>query len=659
MDSNDIPAYRRDIDGLRGIAIALVLGYHAFPSLVRSGFIGVDVFFVISGYLISSIIFSDFYSRRIKRIFPALILVLMACLVAGQVLLLPPQFVQLAKHVAAGAFFVSNVALVREVDYFDIAAELKPLLHLWSLSIEEQFYVLWPLLLVIFRRLNINIFLAILTALGVSLVLNIVRVQAHSVTTFYSPITRGWELLMGCGLAYVHVYRSHAVLSIAGALRIRPSARLTNIGALAALGCIAIAVFLIDRKTVYPGWPAILPTLGTLLLIAVGEKTWINRNLLGHDVPVFVGLISYPLYLWHYPLLSFARILESEAPSPAQCIALLAASFILAWLTYVYVEKPIRNSANRKGKWLTAILLCLMIIVGSGGLFVYLRYRYQVWGDSSSQVTQQRIPDAAKQFLNVDYPYKTEFRNGTCLLSGQEKVFSSNCVDAEYYDGKLPLVLIWGDSHAAMYYRALEQLQSQYRFALAQFTSSSCPPLFDFDKDERPLCKPLNDFVREQIAKLKPAAVLLGHDWPQSINQDSLGQLKRTIAQLRKFGVKNIVLMGQVPRWKDFLPNIVAKYMIVNKLEAVPPRISYLREEGIDKLDAKMEQLAASLQLQYISPYKFLCNADGCLTTIGDGNKSITAFDTSHLTQLTASAIINSSFDKILPESLRTTQSSQ
>ncbi|HKY08666.1 MAG TPA: acyltransferase, partial [Candidatus Binatia bacterium] len=212
-----LSVYRPDIDGLRALAVLAVIGYHTFPIWVTGGFTGVDVFFVISGFLISSIIFqsldagtfslANFYARRIRRIFPALILVLASCLALGWHLLLTDEYIQLGKHTAGGAAFGPNFVLIKEAGYFDVTAESKPLLHLWSLGIEEQFYIVWPLLLLLlWRCMGKTLWVIAFLALG-SFILNVYLVSDKPVQTFYFPLTRCWELLMGAVLAHLALYQ--------------------------------------------------------------------------------------------------------------------------------------------------------------------------------------------------------------------------------------------------------------------------------------------------------------------------------------------------------------------------------------------------------------------------------------------------------------------
>jgi peptidoglycan/LPS O-acetylase OafA/YrhL len=337
------PKYRPDIDGLRAVAVLSVVGFHAFPTFVKSGFIGVDIFFVISGFLISTIIFSsldkdrfsflDFYSRRVRRIFPALIAVLVACLGIGWFFLLADEYAQLGKHIAGGSAFVSNFILWGESGYFDTAAETKPLLHLWSLGIEEQFYLLYPLILWVAWRFKVKRLAVISSIAALSFAINIVQQQSDPVATFYSPQTRFWELMLGSLLAYAKLYSQ---------LRLTPlSVRFANLSSFAGLALMASGFLYLSVESAFPGWWALLPSLGATLLIVAGGDAWFNRAVLSNRLLVWVGLISYPLYLWHWAYLSFARVFLNNAPSLVVTCILVALSILSAWLTHLIVEKPL------------------------------------------------------------------------------------------------------------------------------------------------------------------------------------------------------------------------------------------------------------------------------------------------------------------------------
>ncbi len=385
------PVYRPDIDGLRAIAILSVVIFHAFPKTIQGGFVGVDIFFVISGFLISSIIFRSmhhgnfsyvgFYIHRIKRIFPALALVLLVAYLFGWFALLPEEFKQLGKHIAAGAGFVQNFALWQEAGYFDTASELKPLMHLWSLAIEEQFYLIYPLLIWIIWRSKLNIFPVVTILLATSFYLNIADIHSDIAKTFFVPQTRFWELLAGSILAYIHLFKHNLLQYWIKRLIFHPfifrnSLRdnwhdtvLNHFLSILGLTLFIFAIFVVNREKLFPGWWALLPVFGAFLLILAGPNTWINRTILANRPMVFVGLISYPLYLWHWPIFSYLQIIESGAPSTATRIAAVVASFIFAWITYIFLEKPIRFGPRENAK---AIVLVLAIaIIGLLGFYTY------------------------------------------------------------------------------------------------------------------------------------------------------------------------------------------------------------------------------------------------------------------------------------------------
>lgn len=358
--------YRPDIDGLRAIAVLSVIIFHSFPTFAGGGFIGVDIFFVISGFLISKNILEDlgaerfsikaFYARRVRRIFPALGVVLLFCVGAGWVILTPGEYEQLGTHIVASVAFISNLIYWQEAGYFDNAADTKPLLHLWSLGVEEQFYIVWPLFLAFFWRHSRHLVWALPVVLGASLIYSIMLVRHDAVADFYSPLTRFWELALGAGLAYMALHNI-TISTINRSL-------ISWLG----LGLILVAIIIINRDYAFPGAWALLPAVGAACLIYASNSAWLNRHVLSHRWLVWFGLISYPLYLWHWPLFSFARIMESETPSSAVRLGLIAASIVLAWLTYEFLERPLRHRALSRSIVLT---LCVsLFLLGIAGLAV-------------------------------------------------------------------------------------------------------------------------------------------------------------------------------------------------------------------------------------------------------------------------------------------------
>ena len=302
------PKYRPDIDGLRAIAVLSVLGFHAYG--VTGGFSGVDIFFVISGFLISTIIFenlqnetfqfNEFYQRRIRRIFPSLLLVLIICLILGWIILFADEYQELGKHTLGGAGFVSNLILWGESGYFDVAAEKKPLLHLWSLGIEEQFYILWPFIAYLLWKFRQHFLKAIAILIAMSFCINVLLIQFNSVATFYLPLTRFWELLVGSAVADVMLNRRQYVPFIE-----KHANGLSMLG----LVLLIVSIAFLKKSMAFPGWWALMPVLGSALLIMAGPNSWVARKILSNHILVWFGLISFPLYLWHWPLLTFVRIL--------------------------------------------------------------------------------------------------------------------------------------------------------------------------------------------------------------------------------------------------------------------------------------------------------------------------------------------------------------
>jgi peptidoglycan/LPS O-acetylase OafA/YrhL len=439
-------AYRRDIDGLRAVAVLSVLAFHAFPDTFRGGFIGVDLFFVISGFLISSIIvkdlgtarftFSNFYARRIKRIFPALILVMSACLAFGWFALFPDEFAQLGKHVAGGSGFVANLMFWQEVGYFDTAAETKPLLHLWSLGIEEQFYIVWPVVLLLAWKRGFNL-LAVTAALAaVSFLINVAGLASYPSATFYSPASRAWELMLGAMLGCLSVQ--------AGALAAVQARVSPALQSGAALLLLVAGLALITAEQPFPGFVALLPVASALLFISAGPQTWINRVLLSNRLMVWVGLISYPLYLWHWPLLSFARIIESNTPSATIRGAALLGAFVLAWLTWRLLEVPLRHARSRL---VTIGLTVLMLVLAGVGLSVLLK---------------QGLPERASIVENA--------RHHQSLILVEDKANAAACKQRYGFDSMYeycqlanidqdPSVVLIGDSHG---YHVLAGLTKYY-----------------------------------------------------------------------------------------------------------------------------------------------------------------------------------------------------
>lgn len=597
------PKYRPDVDGLRAVAVLSVVAFHAFPDRLPGGYVGVDIFFVISGFLITTIIlkslsagsfsFGEFYARRVKRIFPALIVVLVTCYALGWFLLLPDEYKQLGKHISGGAGFISNFLLWKESGYFDSAADSKPLLHLWSLGIEEQFYIVWPLMLFFAWKRRVSLFFVIVAILAASFVLNVLTIGADAVATFYSPATRFWELMVGGALAYRYFHEP-------------PSAANGDFKSVVGLGLIAVAIVALDKHSAFPGWWAALPTIGALLLISSGPGAWVNRRVLSNPVMVWFGLISFPLYLWHWPLLSLLRI--AGEPSRETRVGAVLASIALAYITYRLVEKPIRFGRHSTAK--VAGLCFLMIGIGLAGYFTYLREGF-LW----------RFPPLIQEVGRFQYDPRKDYREGSCFLRPeQDQTQFGSCLGAAR-------IFLWGDSHAAQLYPGLEKALGK----VAQFTKSGCPPLLGADVRGHPLCKAVNDHVFDLIVKHKPDRVIVAGAWAAAGAHD-WKLVATTLLELKKAGVRRIDLVGPVPHWKSGLPRTVITYLRRNPVDELPARMTFGLDAKALQIDQEMQAYAARYGVGYVSAIKILCDSAGCLTRTGADVASLTAFDYAHLT---------------------------
>ena len=646
------PKYRPDIDGLRAIAVLAVVCFHAFPFWLKGGFIGVDIFFIISGFLISTIIFDNlergsfsfiaFYSHRINRIFPALLLVLSTCFAFGWFALLADEYKQLGKHVAAGAGFISNFVFWNESGYFDNAAETKPLLHLWTLGIEEQFYIAWPLLLWTAWKGKFNLLTLTLIITIISFALNIKGLHSDAIATFYSPQTRFWELLIGSILAYVTLYKPNGwatktqkLYTYLNAIIYTKSSQanantLRNVQSFLGAAIISAGLLIITKESHFPGTWALIPTLGAVLIISAGSQAWLNRVLLSNRVLVWFGLISFPLYLWHWPLLSFARIVESETPSRNIRIAAVVISIVLAWLTYQFIEKPVRF--RKFGNVKTLVLAALMIVVGSAGYYTYkhdgLRFRFDK--EIKEIRALQQITD-----VNSHFNFYSGMRKGVCHSVPLSVAFSNNC-----FEKREKNIYIWGDSYAASLYMGLNYIRNRnYKdYGIGQLTDGNGPPFFidGLTADKITLIE-ANTNRLEVIKLYQPNIIIItwrigGSGAAVNIKEDALSALALTIDKIKNASTNSkIIVIGPVPNWNESLTKQILKYYSIEK--KLPPEYMALGLSEKPKIwDEYFKINIPKLNVTYISALDYLCNEKGCLTRASDNIDDLTAVDGGHLT---------------------------
>lgn len=436
--------YRRDIDGLRAIAVISVVVFHAFPDSMPGGFIGVDIFFVISGFLITGNIINahnqdrfslfDFYIRRIRRIFPSLILVMFSVITVGYYILFPTEYKQLGQHAFGGATFIANMILFGESGYFDTKGNTKPLLHLWSLSIEEQFYLVWPLLLTLDRRYKLNsaLTLAIITIISLGLCLFFSRYNPSY--AFFMPHTRFWELAVGGGLAIFLMldkpqYKQRVLF-------------LKNFLSIIGLLLIAYGLGFIKKSDAFPGALTLVPTIGASLVLLAGPTAFLNGKVLGSKVLVSLGLVSYPLYLWHWPILSYSYLLDGGFSNRATKIIAITAAITLAWFTYEYVEKPLRFGSRARAK--AGILIALMLGIGGLGFYIY----------ENNGLLCRSI---SLQAIGIEEARKDWHAEAPNFVSNNIVITSS------HFDGTSKMsALFMGDSLMAMYYPRANQIYSVF-----------------------------------------------------------------------------------------------------------------------------------------------------------------------------------------------------
>lgn len=457
--SNNSINYRPDIDGLRAIAVIAVVIFHFFPSFLKGGFGGVDVFFVISGYLVTSIIykgiannsfsFSSFYIKRVKRLFPSLILVLISCLIFGYYFLVASEFTQLGKHTFSGALFIQNIILFFESGYFDGSSDLKPLLHLWSLCIEEQFYFIWPVTILSLYKLGpLKFRNSILTIFIISLLMSVTLTRSYQSFSFFLLPTRLWELALGGVLIFIEKklprYSTKPYLSYLGLI------------------IIIASFFILTPGRNFPGYQALLPTLGTVLVIISSPSAPINK-FLSKKAIVYIGLISYPLYLWHWPVVSFTYLLFPETIPESYKVLLVTASFLLAIITYELLEKPIKKLANSISVAVTICGILFAVAIWGGYIFLqnglpnrfpHIEKIHESKKAFVDSIKTQQADECRKQFIDVEI----------CLIS----------------DPNIPpTVLLIGDSHANHLYPGLKKYYDKRGENILLLARSGTSPLYN------------------------------------------------------------------------------------------------------------------------------------------------------------------------------------
>jgi len=616
----DHPAYRPDIDGLRAVAVLAVVWHHAFPDFLPGGFVGVDVFFVISGYLVGGIIqrafalgnfsYADFYARRIRRILPSLCLVLIAVLIAGWFLLRADQYADLAKHAAAGTAFVANISLWQDISYFNWNARVVPLLHLWSLAVEEQFYIVWPILVACIYRFGAKALLATIILIGtLSFALNVMQVGADPSGTFYWAHTRAWELMAGCLLAWWGIRTPILPRGNQGAV-------LRNVAALSGALLILFPIVYYSSDIEFPGWRAALPVAGTALLIAAGPSALINRRVLANPVAVWFGLISYPLYLWHWPLLAFAQILEVNGSWPVRGVLVLV-SVVLAWATFHWVESPIRQRRTVSPRTIFGGL----VVIGLAALAINL-----TGGVPSREVASRPTNQFLQYYAQLHKTGIASQYRSECDFYDWESRRARPKIDKSCVaPGQSGTWMLWGDSHAQALSKGLRSILPA-GVNLAQVATSGCNPSLSDTTKETPgnACNISNRFALQTIERLKPSVLLIAQremhertDWAAIADA------------AHKSGAGSIVVIGPVPQWLRSLPRIIVDRHWADNDNYIADDIN----KAVFATDRAMQGKGGiGASWSYISLTKALCQNDACLARLpSPGPYNLMAVDYGHL----------------------------
>jgi peptidoglycan/LPS O-acetylase OafA/YrhL len=473
--------YRPEIDGLRALAVMLVVVYHAFPSGLMGGFIGVDIFFVISGYLISNILVDIivykkaslfvFFQRRIRRLFPSLLVVLYFCLFVGWFWFTSVELESLGRHLLASATFTSNFLLMSESGYFDIVSATKPLLHLWSLAIEEQFYIIFPIFLLILIKFKVELFKSVLYLSVLSLISCVSFTAFNATLGFYFPVNRFWELLLGALLSIGVHDTSLAKRTKSGFVQlfewfgIKPflwthqhSRKLANVQSIVGFAIILIGAICLDGSGSLPlGW-SIIPCVGTVLIITAGSQAWLNNVIFSQPSLTWLGKISYPLYLWHWPLLSVSSILLASRPSVPSRILIIVLAAMLSHFLYVTVEKWFRYGGKNTLK--VSTLLTLMALIAMSGYAIVSSAGFK---QRPIAVQYSKITEAATDWHPFD-KYVSLDLDGHLVRTSTPHL--------------PPNILFIGDSHLEQFAPLILQLSVEHKLRPSQFFSSpGCPPI--------------------------------------------------------------------------------------------------------------------------------------------------------------------------------------
>jgi peptidoglycan/LPS O-acetylase OafA/YrhL len=614
--------YRRDIDGLRALAVLPVVIFHIAQSYAPGGYVGVDIFFVISGYLISGNIFreieqgkfkfSSFYERRIRRIAPAYLAMVFFTTAIVAWKFYPHQTSVYAASMFASILSYTNLHFWATLGYFTQSAEETPLLHTWSLSVEEQFYLVFPIIaIILFRKKWVSLNTALISLAAVSFVVSAAGAFIFPTATFYFLPTRAWELLVGSLLA----------------AQVMPPLKLSwQRNAIAFGGLLAICASMIfyDKSTPFPGIAALPPCLGAAMIIYAGQS---GNNIVGRMLSlspvVFIGLISYSLYLWHWPLMVLQRtsflLTESDSKLVVR-LTVLAASLAAATLSWLLIERPTRNRSKISSKTMVWSSAFVVMIALSISLTLYL----------TGGLPQRFNPKAVQMAAFAGQDHDAQFRTGQCFLSFEEQV---SVFDTKACLPNLPgrsNIMLVGDSHSAMLYSGMKQAFADRN--VLQVTGVECVALLPEQPKRGFGCVGLLKIALDEVAKARgELTILLSSRWNQGglsatngLNRWWMDDLATTVRTFEATGAK-VFVIGPMPEYKFPLPELIADG--IQKNDPLIPNRMLSNQSFL--LDAAMRDFAAKEKLSYISLKDVVCPQDNC--TLFAAPDVPLLFDKSHL----------------------------
>ncbi|WP_108445460.1 acyltransferase family protein [Halomonas denitrificans] len=656
--------YRPEVDGLRAVAVIPVILFHAGFSAFSGGFVGVDIFFVISGYLITTIIYKEmaqggfsmwrFYERRARRILPALFIVCLACIPFAWLWMLPNEFKDFSQSLVGVATFTSNILFWRESGYFAGAAELKPLLHTWSLAVEEQYYILYPpLLLALYRFVPRLLFVIISLGALASLGLAQWASSTHLSANFYLLPTRAWELGVGALVAlYLQQPRYETTpRDNASSPLVRP---LREVAGLFGLAMIVYSIIAFDETTPFPSLWTLTPVLGTALIILSANRQTLVGRILSLRLLVGIGLISYSAYLWHQPLFAFARIRLFEGVPLWVYGMLIALTFVLAWLTWLTIEIPARKHLKLPRPQVLAAAVAGCVGVGIVGGLGWANQGHTSRNDAVSEWT-------------VWGESKSPYRN-TCSNPGSPE---SACVIGE---GDQPPIYVWGDSHGVELAWQLSERLKPAKIPVMPFTNDGCQPTIGVRRIGGQECSERNIATFNYLTKeVAPSTIVLVARWPLNIEGsrfnnreggvesggeatvfpkdwqggsnaeriDQVGQaVDRTVTKLRQAGHR-VVLIYPVPEVGWNVPQQLARNVFLGEKMQAPISTSYqvYLERSANARDY-LNAISGTDNLIRVRPSELFCDgliSDRCVAQLPDGRPLY--FDDDHPNKIGARMI--------------------